>query len=101
MANHDIAQVIAGRRILVGHDDWLWAEGVHYEGRRADAIKILRLEPDSSTLLARYGVDYVLIGPVERDELGADDAAWVARYPIALEVGVYRVYDVRGASPGG
>ena len=101
MRNQDVAQMVAGRQLVVGHDDWLWAEGLPFEARRADVIRILRLEPDTDALLTRYAVDYVLIGPYERDEHGADPAAWAARYPVVLEVGDYRVFDVRRATAGG
>lgn len=101
MANHDVAGALTGRRLLVGYANWLWAEGVSYEARRADALRILRLAPEAASLIARYGVDYVLVGPFERDRHGVDDATWAARYPVALEVGAYRVYDVRATVAGG
>ena len=38
-----------------------------------------------------------MIGPHERETLGADEAAFAARYPVLTQVGPYTVYDVRGA----
>ena len=94
MQNHDPVAMLGGRRILVGFRDWLWTEGIPYEGRQAEVRAIYRFEPGTEELLAAYGIDYVLIGPDERTDLGADEDAFRARYPVALETGPFRVYDV-------
>jgi hypothetical protein len=49
--------------------------------------------------MAAIGIDYVVIGPHERDQLGANEAAFKARYPVLVQVGEWTVYDVRGAQP--
>ena len=45
-------------------------------------------------LIRRYGIEYVLISPIERATLGPNEA-FFARYPLAAVQGQYRVYDVR------
>ncbi len=96
MQNHDPVAMLSGRRILVGFRDWLWTEGIPYEGRQAEVRSIYRFESGTEELLRSYGIDYVVIGPDERTDLGADEDAFRERYPVAIETDGYRVYDVRG-----
>ncbi len=99
MENHDPIAMLTGRRIYVGYANWLWTEGIPYEERTAEALAIYRNAPGSEARLAARGIDYVVIGPHERDQLGADEAAFKARYPVLVQVGDWTVYDVRDAHP--
>jgi hypothetical protein len=96
MQNHDPVAMLSGRRILVGFRDWLWTEGIPYEDRQAQVRAIYRFEPGTEDLLRSYGIDYVVIGPDERTNLGAAEEAFRQRYPVAFETDGFRVYDVRG-----
>jgi hypothetical protein len=95
MENHDPIATLAGRRLLVGYDGWLWTEGIPYGDRQADVRAIYRFGTEAPALLAAHGVDYVLIGPHELENLSANEDEFAARYPIAVETANYRVYDVR------
>ncbi len=99
MENHDPIAMLTGRRIYVGYPNWLWTEGIDYMPRADEVRRIYRTEPGTEALLAKRGIDYVVIGPHERDQLGADEAAFRKRYPILVTVGDWTVYDVRGAVP--
>jgi hypothetical protein len=99
MENHDPIAMLTGRRIYVGYANWLWTEGIDYAPRTAEVKRIYRAEPRTESLLAQRGIDYVVIGPHERDQLGADEAAFRQRYPVLVTVGRWTVYDVRGAVP--
>ena len=99
MQNEDPVAMLTGRRIFMGDDNWLWTEGIQYEQRRDEVRRIYRAEPGTEALLAQRGIDFVVIGPNERDTLQADEAAFRARYPVLVEVGDWVVFDVRGAVP--
>jgi hypothetical protein len=99
MQNHDPVAMLTGRRIYIGYKNWLWTEGIPYEARTAEAARIYRAEPGTESLMARLGIDYVVIGPHERSDLDANEAAFEARYPVLVTVGDWTVYDVRGAVP--
>ena len=101
MQNHDPIAMLTGRRLYVGYPNWLWTEGIPYEARREEALEILRFTDAAPSLIARDGIDFVVIGPYERDTLGADEAAFRARYPALVTVGAYTVYDVRSAELSG
>jgi hypothetical protein len=95
MQTHDPVLMLAGRRLLMGYWGQLWVSGIPYEERQADVLAIYRLGPGADALLARYGVDYVVIGPDEVADLGANLAAFEARYPVAAREGPWTIFAVR------
>jgi len=102
--NHPVP-MLTGRRVLMGYPGWLWSQGIDSKTRERELTAIMKLAPESSELLARYGVDYVVVGPDEVSRFGADPEAWRARYPSALTTDHYEVFAIsRSASdrlPGG
>jgi hypothetical protein len=94
MANHDPVQMIAGRTLYVGYANWLWAEGLPYVPRQDESLEVLRWGPRAESIIADNGVNYVVVGPLERS-LGANETAFADRFPVAVETANYRVYDVR------
>ncbi len=99
MQNHDPIAMLTGRRIYMGDDNWLWTEGIRYEERRDEVRRIYRAEPGTEAILAERGIDFVVIGPHEREALQADEEAFRSRYPVLTSAGDWTVYDVRGAVP--
>jgi uncharacterized membrane protein len=84
--------MLAGRRVLMGYPGWLWSQGIDYHPRERDLRAILRLEPEAPALLRRYGVGYVVIGPREQVDYGADPDAWRARYKSVIRTATYEVF---------
>jgi hypothetical protein len=95
MGSHDPVQMLSGRQVLMGYWGQLWVSGIDHRQREAEVLEILRLGPRADELIERYGIAAVVIGPGERDRLGANDAGYAARFPLLGEVGAYRVYDTR------
>ncbi len=93
--NHPVP-MLTGRRVVMGYPGWLWTHGIDATGRERDLREIYAFGARASALLAVYGVDYVVIGPFERDELGANVAAFQERYPVVISTQNYMVLDVRG-----
>ncbi len=98
MRNHDPVAMLTGRRIFVGYPNWLWTEGVRYEDREAISRSIYHDIAAAGPLLAANDIDFVVVGPYERRELGADEAVFRARYPIVAETRDWLVFDVRAAT---
>lgn len=95
--NHPIP-MLAGRRVLMGYVGWLWTEGIDYTQREVDLRAMYALGPEAARLFSRYGVSYLVIGPYERDQLGANETEFRIRYPIVVETDQYVVFDVRTPS---
>jgi hypothetical protein len=84
---------LTGRRSLLGYTGYIWAHGLPFADRETDIRKIYAGEPGAADLLASYGVDFVLVGPIERGSLTVNDA-FFEQYPIVGEAGAERLYDV-------
>jgi hypothetical protein len=94
--NHPVPMV-AGRRIVLGYRGWLWTYGFDTAPVLEDVRSIYGGEPGAPALLRRYGVDYVVVGPAEREAFAVDEAFFTSRYPVLLVRGAYRVYSLGGA----
>ncbi|HZI58181.1 MAG TPA: hypothetical protein VFF39_15470 [Verrucomicrobiae bacterium] len=88
---------LTGRRSLLGYPGWMWSRGLDYSPRNADIQNIYSGGPDADALLRRYGVDYVLIGPLELAQIRANEQFW-SQYTRLSTAGAYRIYKVRNHS---
>ena len=94
--NHPI-HVMAGRVVVMGYPGWLWSQGYDYAQRQQDLKAIFTLSPDADRLLQEYGVDYVVVGPYERERLEADAEAFRARFPSVIRSETYEIFRTRPA----
>jgi len=91
--NHPVP-VLSGRRVLMGYGGWLWSQGIDSKTREAEVRAIFALAPAAEALIAKYHVSFVVVGPDERLNLGANPEAWRARYPAILRTDQYEVFSV-------
>ena len=88
---------LGGRRVLVGYPGWLWTYGLaDYAQKEEDDNSILSGDPSAMTLVKKYGIDYVLIGPQEIPR-GASRAFWDDHGTRVYDDGEYTVYRVGSA----
>ncbi|HEY0603308.1 MAG TPA: hypothetical protein VGD58_10375 [Herpetosiphonaceae bacterium] len=92
--NHPVP-MLTGRRVVMSYPGWLWTHGIDVAERERDLREIYALGERTDALLKQYGVDYVVIGPGERNDLAANTAAFQARYPVVISTPNYQVFDVR------
>jgi hypothetical protein len=92
--NHPIP-MLSGRRVLMGFPGWMWSQGVDTKQRELDLRAILTLSPTAKDLMARYGVDFVVIGPNEKETMGADLEGYRRTFPAIATSENYEVFDVR------
>jgi hypothetical protein len=89
---------LSGRQVLMAYPGWLWSHGFD-EATRADRESNLRalyvLGPNAAEIISAYGIDFVVIGPWEIQNFGADPQAWRQRYPVVIETANYLVFAVR------
>jgi hypothetical protein len=86
---------LAGRQSLLGYPGHIWSRGLDYAEREQDIKRIYAGEADSEGLLARYGVDYVLVGPVERNhQPGYVNEEFFTRFTEVAAAGEYRLYQI-------
>ncbi|HWQ34949.1 MAG TPA: hypothetical protein VNQ79_19045 [Blastocatellia bacterium] len=92
---HNSVVALTGRQTLMGYPGHLWTHGIDYKDRENDVLTIWRGGAEAEQLLQRYSVDYVIIGPVERNQFGANEGFFAARYQAVVDVAGYRVYRIR------
>jgi hypothetical protein len=89
--NHPV--FLTGRRSLMGYPGHLWSHGIEYGRRQADVRRVYEGANDAEELLARYGVDYVVVGPLERTLLSVNDR-FFRRFTLVAEAGEYSLHQV-------
>jgi hypothetical protein len=84
---------LTGRRSLLGYTGYIWAHGLPFEEREAHIKRIYGGEDGADQLLAQYGIDYILVSPLERGSMTVNDA-YLAKFPVTGEIGAYRLHEV-------
>jgi hypothetical protein len=92
---HNSVVALSGRQSLMGYPGHLWTHGLDYAQRELDVKTIYKGGAQMVEPLTRLGVDYVVVGPAERLELGADEALFGNLYPVVIDHAGYRVYQVK------
>lgn len=60
---------MTGRRTFLGYPGHVWSHGIDYTEREADLKRIYAGGADAAMLIAKNGIEYVVVGPLEREEL--------------------------------
>jgi len=98
---HNSVVALSGRRSVMGYPGHLWTHGLDYAQRELDVKTIYNGGPQMIEPLSRLGADYVIVGPPERAELGANETYFETLYPKVIDHAGYRVYQVRGIEDRG
>jgi len=90
---------LTGRRTFLGYTGHLMSHGLDYSAREADLNAVYAGGPDAARRLAASGVEYVVVGPLERDVLGRAGGVvnekFFERFEKVGEVGEYRLFKTR------
>jgi hypothetical protein len=92
---HNSVVALSGRQSVMGYPGHLWTHGFDYAQRELDVKTIYQGGPQMIEPLSRLGADYVIVGPPERADLGANDTYFETLYPVVIDHAGYRVYQVR------
>ena len=84
---------LTGRRSVMGYPGHVSSHGIGYLEREREIRRIYAGAPDAVSLLAKYGVEYVVVGPHEQRESPVNEA-FFARYRLVGETGEYRLYKI-------
>jgi hypothetical protein len=87
---------LTGRRTYLGYPGHIWSHGLDYAAREATLKRIYAGGPDAPGALAESGVEYVVVGPLERMEMEKYrlrlGESFFERYRKVGEAGGYRLY---------
>ncbi len=90
---YNTAVVLSGRRSLMRYIGHLSSHGIKYQEREADLKKIYAGEATADVMLKKYGIEYVLVSPLETQTLTVNEE-YFARKELIIQSGSYRVYKV-------
>jgi hypothetical protein len=87
--NHPV--FLTGRRSVLGNLLHIASHGFDYTERAADVSRIYEGAGDTHTLLRRYNIDFIVVGPDERETFRTNDELFAA-LPVAGSAAGYRLY---------
>jgi len=96
--HHHWVSSVSGRQIMLGYRGWLASYGVQYGPIVRDMRAMLGGAPDAEALMARYGVDFVVIGRTERRDFGANASYFERNHELILDRAGNKVFRVHRES---
>lgn len=91
---HNSPVFLTGRRSLMGYPGHIWTHGLEFLPREGEIKRIYLGAPDAPQLLKNYGVDYAVIGPLERIVTPPNEQ-FFSRFEKVEQVGDYSLYKIR------
>lgn len=90
---HNTPVFLTGRKSIMGYPGHIWTHGLEYGPREQEIKQIYAGSTNAAALLAKYGVDYVVIGP---HEFSTEDPniAFFSAYPEVANIGDYHLYKI-------
>ncbi len=82
---------LTGRQSLLGYPGHMWSRGLDSAPREAEIRKIYGGAPEAPALLDRYGVDYMLVTPLEREIVNEE---FVSQFTEVASAGEYRLLQI-------
>ena len=77
----------------MGYAGHLWSQGIDYAPREAELRRMYAGAPDAESLLAKHGVEYVVVSPLERAATPVNEQ-FFRRFTKVGETGGYSLYKV-------
>ena len=90
--NHPV--YLTGRRALMGYAGHLWSQGIDYAPREAELKRMYAGAPDAESLLAKYGIEYAVISPLERGAGMPVNEGFFKSFTKVGETGGYSLYKI-------
>jgi hypothetical protein len=90
--NHPI--FLSGRRSLLGYPGHIWTHGLEFAQRESEIRQIYSGSAAAERLLRDYEIDYVIVSPLERNNLSVNDR-FLTKLQKVGEVGAYQLYKVK------
>lgn len=92
---YNTAVFLTGRRVFMGYAGFLWANGLPYVEREQQVHAIYMGDPSADDLLARNGIQYIVLGPQERaDTTYPPNQTYLAKFPVVAVSGEYQLLEV-------
>ena len=90
--NHPV--FLTGRRSLMGYPGHVWTHGLEFGPRESEIRRVYAGAPDATAILRKYGVDYAVVSPLEKNIMNVNDQ-FFSSFQLVGEVGEYRLYKIK------
>jgi hypothetical protein len=90
---HNTPVFLTGRRSIMGYPGHISSHGLEFGPRESEIKRIYAGSPDADALLAKYGVDYVVVSPQEHAVV-SPNVTFFSRYPEVANIGEYHLYKI-------
>ena len=91
---HNTPVFLTGRKSLMGYPGHIWTHGLEFAQRENDIRRIYAGAPGAEQLLSDYGIEYAVVGPLER-QLPQVNEPFFARFEKVGDVGGYQLYKIK------
>lgn len=91
---HNTPVFLSGRRSLMGYPGHIWTHGLDFGPRETEIKRVYAGAPDAEALLAKYDVDFAVVGPLEKAVMPVNEL-FFARFKKVGEAGEYRLYKIK------
>lgn len=91
---HNTPVFLTGRRSLMGYPGHIWTHGLEFVQREGEIKRMYLGSPDAEQLMRNYGVDYAVVGPLERVVVPVNER-FFSRFEKVAQVGEYNLYKIR------
>ncbi len=81
-AHNHLVPMLAGRSVVLGYRGWLWTHGIDYSQTEADVAQMFAGGEKAIKLLKKYNVDYIFVGPTERNNFEVNEEFLKKNYPV-------------------
>ena len=89
----DTPVFLTGRRSVMGYPGHIGSHGIDWEERWREVRRIYSGGAAAEKLLAKYGVEFVVVGPHERRDAPVNET-FFSRFELVGETGEYRLYKI-------
>jgi hypothetical protein len=96
--HHHWVASLSGRQVLLGYRGWLASYGLQYGPIARDIRTMLSGGAGAEALIARYGVEFVVIGRSERRDFDANESYFEQHHELILERATNKVFRVHRES---
>jgi hypothetical protein len=91
---HNEPIFLSGRKSLMGYPGHIWTHGLEFAQRETDIKRIYAGAPNAEQLLQQYGIEYAVVGPLERNVLQVNEQ-FFSRFEKVGDVGGYQLYKIK------
>ena len=75
----------------MGYPGHIWTHGLEFTERESQIRRIYAGSPDAMQLIQQLGIQYLVLGPLERSTLKANEQ-FLSRFTKVGETGAYSLY---------